>query len=744
MLLISRVDIRNFVLFDRLVLEPSVDADRPMTIIRAEPGSGKTSLLRALRWGFYGEDGLPGADARARDRWGMQPISWNPEDGPVETSVTITFLTTGASRYETTDGQRAERFRLSRRVTTVGRETSSPDGPAFKRVDHRLTLQTKTLEGDWKVYDKDPEQAVDLLLPKSLQDFFFVDADEATDDFVGGGDRPRARQAIVGTTTKAVKELLGLGVFDDAMKRLKDHEADFRRQASRAAGDSTVDQLQAELDGAEARLVKKRETLTGIEDEIADLRDGISGLDQEIMAALRESGDPQDLRGRLDRNKSLLDGARSRRRTELVALSKSLEDDSLLGVLALEAAQSVHAMLHEQHERGLIPLTHLPFVREVLERGECLCGEPLTLDGDLRKRVESVLHESESQESRANLLGESYRAAADIIRRSKSPAFGWEENIDGRLSALGEIDDEIRGLTAEKEDIDKKLAGSDEQRIQTARAAKATSEAALEDLITQQTELNGDIKRTEEEVKKLAKELSSRTKQVSAVQQATRAETLAAELREALQTSYRRIESKQVEELSATMNVLFQRAVSDIRTDEEADAEAGTDLRAFQEVGVQPVAKTEGKYQIFAENRTGRSLASTEINGASRRVLAMSFILGLAKESRTEAPLVADSLLNMMSGTVRLNTMEAVASYARQPILLLTRDDIGDREVEAVERLAGKTYTFSYQLEPGLVNRKRDEQVTIVCECGVRDYCDICEHTGNRDQTGWNRREAAS
>ena len=744
MLLISRVDIRNFVLFDRLVLEPSVDAERPMTIIRAEPGSGKTSLLRALRWGFYGEDGLPGADARARDRWGMQPIAWSPEDDPVETSVTITFLTTGASRYETTDGQRAERFRLARRVTTVGREPQGPDSPAFKRVDHRLTLQTRTVEGDWKVYDKDPEEAVDLLLPKSLQDFFFVDADEATDDFVGGGDRPRARHAIVDTTTRAVKELLGLGVFDDAMNRLKNHEADFRRQASRAAGDSTVDQLQSKLDSAEARLTTKQKTLAEIENDLTDTREAISGLDQEIMTALRDSGDPQDLRRRLNDNKRYLEGAKNRRRTELIALSRSLEDQSLLGVLALEAAQSVHAMLHDQHEKGLIPLTHLPFVREVLERGECLCGEPLTIDSELRRRVEQVLNESESQESRANLLGETYRAAADIIRRSKSPAFGWEEGIDTHLATLGQIDEEIRTLTAEKEDIDKKLDGSDEERIQTARAAKSTSEATLEDLLTRQTEVSGDINAIEEEVQRLAKELSSRTKQVSAVQQATRAEALAAELREALETSYRRIESKQVEELSATMNVLFQRAVSDIRTDEEADAETGTDLRAFQEVGVQPVAKTGGKYQIFAKNRKGRSLASTEINGASRRVLAMSFILGLAKESRTEAPLVADSLLNMMSGRVRLNTLEAVAAYARQPILLLTRDDIGDREVEAVERLAGKTYTFSYQLEPGLVNRKRDEQVTIVCECGVRDYCYICEHAGNRDLTGWNRREAAS
>ena len=68
MLIIQRIEIENFVCFDNIVVEPSCDPERPLTVIRAENGSGKTTFLRALRWGFYGEKSLPGKLARRIDR----------------------------------------------------------------------------------------------------------------------------------------------------------------------------------------------------------------------------------------------------------------------------------------------------------------------------------------------------------------------------------------------------------------------------------------------------------------------------------------------------------------------------------------------------------------------------------------------------------------------------------------------------------------------------------------------------
>ena len=56
---IERIQINNFKLLEDVALDLSTALTRPLTAIRAENGSGKTSLLHAMLWGFYGRQGLP-------------------------------------------------------------------------------------------------------------------------------------------------------------------------------------------------------------------------------------------------------------------------------------------------------------------------------------------------------------------------------------------------------------------------------------------------------------------------------------------------------------------------------------------------------------------------------------------------------------------------------------------------------------------------------------------------------------
>ena len=137
-----------------------------------------------------------------------------------------------------------------------------------------------------------------------------------------------------------------------------------------------------------------------------------------------------------------------------------------------------------------------------------------------------------------------------------------------------------------------------------------------------------------------------------------------------------------------------------------------------------------------------------EINGASRRVLALSFVLALCAESRTYAPLIADSLLNFMSGTVRRNTLRITSEKSRQPILLLTGSDLeSSSEVETVNRHAGATYALTGQwdaIDAGgggdVVHWSEQRQVALLCSCGPREYCDTCQREGQAGAPGWSRR----
>ena len=165
------------------------------------------------------------------------------------------------------------------------------------------------------------------------------------------------------------------------------------------------------------------------------------------------------------------------------------------------------------------------------------------------------------------------------------------------------------------------------------------------------------------------------------------------------------------------------------------------------EVGLRPIGGKPDSYEIYALNRRGRAMPPIEINGASRRVLALSFVLALCTESHTDAPLIADSLLNFMSGAVRRNTLHVTVKNSSQPILLLTGSDLqGPSETEIVDQYAGATYTLTGQwdaIDAGsggdVLNWTEERPVALVCVCGPRQYCATCERVGQAGSPGWSR-----
>ena len=171
-------------------------------------------------------------------------------------------------------------------------------------------------------------------------------------------------------------------------------------------------------------------------------------------------------------------------------------------------------------------------------------------------------------------------------------------------------------------------------------------------------------------------------------------------------------------------------------------------LKMIAEVGIRPAEGDTERFEIYALNGRGRWMPPIEINGASRRVLALSFVLALCIESRTHAPLIADSLLNSMSGAVRRNTLRITAENSSQPILLLTGSDLeATTEIETVADYADANYTLTGQwaaVDAGeggdVVNWTEQRQVALLCLCGPRQYCDVCQRVGQSGSPGWTKR----
>lgn len=745
MLRFRRIEIENFVCFDDIVVEPSTDPAKPLTIIRAENGSGKTTFLRAIRWCMYGERGLPG-DA---SRFSLHPAWWHPDDEGIRTRVTIEFDTDGSTRHLIDGSPTTTTYQLVRSVTTIGKAAARDDEPDFRRINEQTQLMVREGDGTWTPHTAGVDAVVEQLLPWGLRDFFVLDADEVA-DYVGGSENKTVRwQDVIDKTTGAVHSLLGIDVFKQAANRVEELARMFGSQATKAIGDSDLDSLQAELDQLRLEESKLSERIDAEGAQRSELQDLLQQRRDELETELKGVGAAEELGSRLAANRKRHEELTKERAQTLSLLAAELESSELLASLATQHVSAAYSMLKPLYDRGQIPLKHLNFVRELLKQGRCVCGQDLTGDGPHRRHVERRIMASAEQEERANYLGQLHDAAKSLWEQAKADA--WEKRRRRLAEQLATLDEKLSQVALERREIEVKLDAVDQEKIQVIRDEIAVLE-------TQLTTLNRNLGIHEAELPPLKRRIDSLGKQISQRQRNERAaadkraaQAMAELVAEVLARAYSTIQREQVAELSLRMNALFAQMAKNVSDDDLDEVQKNkATLRMIAEVGIRPVEGKSDEFEIYALNSRGRAMPPIEINGASRRVLALSFVLALCTESQTRAPLVADSLLNFMSGTVRRNTLRVAAKNSSQPILLLTPSDLeAPSEVEIIEEFGVATYTLTGQwdaIEAGeggdVVHWTEHRSVALLCTCGPREYCDICERVGQADSPRWSRRRS--
>ena len=743
MLKFRSIEAENFVLFDKLLIEPSTDTKRPLTVIRAENGSGKTTLLRAVRWGMYGERGLPGE----RQRFPIQPARWRPSDGEIRTEVSIEFETDGSTRHDRQGRPTITAYRLSRSVTTVPKKETDARGPDFHRIGEYSQLMVQEVDGRWEPHTAGIEAVVEQLLPFGLQDFFVMDADEAA-DFVGGSEnKVMAHDEVVRKTTTAVHSLLGIDVFRSAADRTRTFARDFGALATKAVGDADLDALQQEYE----ILVKQQEELQTRTDDYrsnkAELEDRLADVNDDLVAEAKHAGAADQLVQRRTENRERHDRAVRQHREAAISLAGLLESHELLASLSVHRISEAQSILAPLHEEGHIPQAHLHFVRGLVRSGICVCGADLSNDERARQRVQLRIEDSEEKKDRANYLAQLYEACQEL--HGLTERRGWDGDRNDLVRRMDGLERELSDLDNVRRDIDGQLDQIDHAKIGVLRDQIAAITKQIEKIERELATDEQELSKLTAHGKSIKKKLDQRRRTAAAARDHQVAQLFADSITDVLTRAYETIQVAQVRELSDRMNDLFHRMAANAADEDLGQVQHDkATLRMIAEVGLRAAEGKPGNYEIYALNSRGRSMPPIEINGASRRVLALSFVLALCMESRTDAPLIADSMLNFMSGAVRRNTLRVTAQNAKQPILLLTGSDMeAASEVEAVGQYAGATYTLTPQWEAGLAARDGDVMretasglVSLVCPCGPRQYCDTCERVGQAGRPGWTRR----
>jgi DNA sulfur modification protein DndD len=723
----NRVSIKNFVGLGDIELDFASDPKRPLTVIRAENGSGKTTFLRALAWCLYGERSIPHPGAN----WPLHPIDWEPDRGPEEVSVAIEFTVDD----ETKDpgSRQPARYELTRSVTVEGRDGREPN---WRRVNQKVRLMRHMPGSGWDE-QRGAATMVAELLPWELREFFFTDADKA-EDFLGGreGGEQLTHDQLVQRTTGAVRALLSLDVLRDAASRAERLSDAFRRRISTAIGVEAITRLQEAVERKKEEREELRIRNKQLSEELGNLKDALEATEASLEAALKGSGAYEELAQSMSRNRAALQKAKDERRDLALEASDALVDVTLLAALTYRNVCRVHDLLEPLEREGLIPLRHLPFVRDRLREGTCICGNNIGDPGKGRDTVLQLLVDSEARERKANYLGDVFNETRHLKGLATEPATYWPHRLTRLIDNLGTLDEELAALEREKEDLQRRLDGIDLELVDQLKHQRAGLEKDVERKELEVRKSEADFDELIEDIDSMVKHLAQQQRKHALDQDALKAMTVADDVADLMRRTYGRVANDQIEALSSRMNELFREMIS---------AASG---EIIHRVGIKISAPEE--YEIFAERVNGDPLhVATMVNGASRRALAMAFILALAEQSGTKAPTVCDSLLNNTSGSVREGTLSVTIANSAQPILLMTRDEIHHVE-DLLRDNAGRMYTLTGQWQANVeddkssevVNRTSTRPVALLCECGIDEYCEICERRRDRDDARLQRRES--
>jgi DNA sulfur modification protein DndD len=711
-----KLELTNFAIYPKAAFSFSVDPAKPLTVIRGENESGKTTLMRAFLWVLFGAEGIQESSGIA---YALRPV-WAPKGEAVETKVLLSFR---QSR-----GGKSVAFNLMRRLTTTDGATTRLDGD-------KVILSRQDPDGSFRPLSEAGIETLHGIIRPEMRDFYFIDADKAV-DFVGGSEGNHSDQLMRRMIGKSIRALLAVDELRAAADRVESLRGGYIKEIAAcnkgAAGTNHQQELQrvdAAIERIRADLPRAKEAFDAAAEVHRQSDEQFSSMIMKLERASKRSGELKKYRD--DRDKLNI-----QRKQLIHQLGECVPGPGLAAALVSKSVKSVVERLEPMKEKGHIPPHELDVIPRLLQRGKCLCGTEIAEGTREADALVVLLEKARKTESGARFL-DGVLNLATAHRRAGNAAVR-DDRITTLRRELAELDPHVSELTRAIESLESEIAVEGGQQAAASEIRRDVNEklAQRDTLRDTWQRMQSELERYETERRSLQETIraaAGKSAQVRGLQAAARVAEI---VRSVLKSAYEHIERDQVQDVSQSMTDLFSQMIG--RTDDGLVSDVG--LRALGSSASMP------EYELYARYQNADKPLKL-INGASRRALSVAFVLALAEQTGTRVPLVTDSLLHSTSGEVRRRLVEFLASGERvgQPIMFGTRADFQSAEVRSVLAAnAGATFTLTAQSHVGKdvvradPSRLQAKQVS-VCNCGPADYCAVCERAGDASSSDLKR-----
>ncbi|MEQ1853364.1 MAG: AAA family ATPase [Chthoniobacteraceae bacterium] len=401
---LKKLTLKNFRQFkgEQEIIFSDLD-DRNVTLIHAENGFGKTALLNALLWGFYGADGLT-SDLEKPESIVHEGTAAGANNGDIAASVVIQFEHEG------------DRYFLTRSLSLTQQ----------KIRPEKTDLVLNVMRDGQTFPEPGPQQRLNTILPQEISPRIFFNG-ERIDHLAM---REHAKEV-----TEAIEQMLGLQLLRTTIEDLQHQSVrgELRKELRELVSDekrALVDQLN-ELDAAKLRLENDQaeagKEFTAAEAEIAKINTQL----EKDRAAYELQKQREALEGRETELGTRLDDVRKK-------LGRLLAEDgyTLFGDDLVNRGREIVNRLRAE---GKIPARVLnSFLLELLNNKTCICTRHLSEGSPERKAVEELLTVAGDQAFN-NAVGALDHAIGVIEEASRQTRYQLSELNRERLQMEGEL-----------------------------------------------------------------------------------------------------------------------------------------------------------------------------------------------------------------------------------------------------------------------------------------------------------------
>jgi len=423
-MIIKRLKLSNFRQFagdQELIF--SIDPSKKTTLVIAENGTGKTTIIEAFSWILYGKITISSI---------LNTYTKEHMDSGDSTVVSGEIVLEHLSREYTI--KRSQKFIKSGRMV--------------KENDPILIVNYKNTDGITReVRGMDAQKEIESIVPSELFPYFFFKGENIEKI---GREINNSKDAKNNEFVKAIRGMLGFNWLYQTAKDLKTLSGQYNEEIASNETEGKLAELAVREKKAENNISKCEEEIEIFNNQIVELEARRESLNAKLLK-VKDVANKQQKSRELVSSLSLL-------QNNIDELQRDLFSNISRNSYALFSENLIQQALALVEKEGGnskdIPGLTAAAIEYLLDKGECICGTKISKDTPACKKLEELIdflpphnvgNEIAGFKEDANKVIEDSQQSYAEFNRQRKDLRAYREEYNLKAEELNRINDEIKG-----------------------------------------------------------------------------------------------------------------------------------------------------------------------------------------------------------------------------------------------------------------------------------------------------------